>query len=208
MESATSDFTISFSENQSDRIYTMQSADEKDIVVENQILIAENKQLKLELQTKISDFDKLQKENEMCRSELKKYRLDKQKNLEACIFDDCEATLSMDILKQLECLENSRRNDSTFVLTIMRQLYSNKVEELKSKTACGRGNSNGIISQKNRNMIENHFAERLTKANLAEQEWSERYFRLNELINSAINNLLRQKVSKGFVTSPVDSFIG
>lgn len=73
-------------------------------------------------------------------------------------------------------------------------MYESDLEKLKKTSACGRS-ENRKLSPEKRIFIEDIFVERLSNAQLDDAQSSERFSRLNELINSAINNILRPKVS-------------
>lgn len=109
------------------------------------------------------------------------------------LYDSYNNTLGESTVQQLRVIGGNRNRDSTFVLTCMKSICENK--NLKDFTACGR-TKNGHMSPDKKKMMEDIFFERLINLQLDEMELNERHLRLNCLINSAINNISRKKVSR------------
>lgn len=188
--------------------------EERSVSDENEILKAENTRLKSELEIVTAECTQLKAENNKLLRDLKSVKkllnetsvlsatkeiklkiLEKKSDEQMPLYDDYSEILSDAVLKELRKLAVSRRSDSTFVLKIMRQLYSENIQDLQMVTACGRA-ENGLIPAEKRTILQKMFTERLASLNLKESEWIERYSRLNELMNSAINNINRQNVSQ------------
>lgn len=165
----------------------------------NALLQLKCAKLKSENQKYLRDLKSMKKLlNETCvlqASKELKLRILEKKNAEGKrMFDDHVESLGENALSKLRRVPVSRRSDSIFVLRIMQNLYSNKTQDLEMKTACGRS-QNGFISPKNKSIVEDLLTERLLNLNLSEKDFTERLTRVNKLINNAINNILRQKVS-------------
>lgn len=105
------------------------------------------------------------------------------------LFDNFKQLLGADTLKALRKLDSSKKKDSTFVLTCMKKLCGND-DDLKNIRACGR-KENTILSPDKRKVLDEILIERLANVTTDNAEFNERYLRLNTLINSAINNMLR-----------------
>lgn len=111
------------------------------------------------------------------------------------VYDNYENIFDKTTLDKLRKLKNGKRSDSTFILICMRSLFTN-VQDLRSKTACGR-NKNGISPEKYGH-IKDIFLERLLHENITDEEFNQRHVRLNALINTAINNIIRSADHKVF----------
>lgn len=107
-------------------------------------------------------------------------------------FDTFKNVFDEKFIEDLKRLDKSRKNDSTFILQCLKKLYKN-TEQLQMITACGT-DGKSTVSLEKRNVIESLFLERLSNQELTQVEITERYIRLNVLINSSINNILRSKV--------------
>lgn len=179
--------------------------------LELEMIKAENVKLKKENTKYVTDLRSMKKLlNETCVShaskELKIRILEKKHSQGKSMFDDHKEILREPALKQLRKISVNRRSDSTFVLKIMQNLYSDNIEDLKMKTVCGRA-ANGFISPTTTTMIKDLLTERLLNLNLTEPQFNERFNRANELINNAIKNILRQKVCTELFDTVVCSII-
>lgn len=173
----------------------------------------ENEELKKKLKECLEECEQLKKENSKyssdikslnklysttCRSfvgkDLKIKLLEKKFVPQGQVFDCHKDRLGEATIKILRRLNDNRRTDSTFILKCMGKIYESDFEQLKKTTACGRAAS-GKLSPEKRSFIEDIFIERLSNAQLDEAETNQRFSHLNELINTAINNILRPKVS-------------
>lgn len=106
------------------------------------------------------------------------------------LYEQYEQILGAETLIKLRSVKGMKRNDSTFILQCMRQLYKDP-KMVRLKSARGSGNVKSTISPDKRQLMENIFADRLSNEDIDEREFSVRYIRLNDLINSAINNIRR-----------------
>lgn len=184
-----------------------------DLSTENMLLKNENEELKNQLKESVAECEKLKHENKKYLSDLKslnklysqacktyvgkdlKIRLLEKKCMpDGLLFESYKEQFGDEILKDLRRLNGNKRNDSTLVLKCIRKLYEHEIDQLKNIRACGRTDASSIPPNK-RMVVENIFLERLSNANLTDNESTERFARLNGLINDAINNVLRPKVS-------------
>lgn len=175
-----------------------------DLQAENERLEAENHGLRV-------TNDKLRKENQKIRQELialkRMYdstehnyvqKLLKMKIREQNFSPDVgqfgrfESVFGVEIIERLRALDHSKKRDSSFILECMRKLCSDDAQ-LKHVTACGRKGKlqKSNFSEEKRKILDDIFIERLATAQADEIETNDRYFRLNELINNAINNIVR-----------------
>lgn len=183
------------------------------MATQNELLIRENCELKHELKYCRAACKLLKNENKKYLMELtnlnKLYRQKCKSSYSKALkikitekesvsndghFESHNDRLGTATIECLRRLDGSRRNDSTFVLMCMKKIYGNDIGILKKETACGRA-TNGTILSENRDVIESLFVERITNLELSERDSMERIGRLNQLINSAKNNLIRPKVS-------------
>lgn len=95
------------------------------------------------------------------------------------------------------------RNDSTFVLQLIRILYRDKLNELTTRTATGKcknkdGNQMKAVTPEKKYFIVKKFEERINGANIKRDEMLKRthYERINLLINNAIQNIRASKEAK------------
>lgn len=189
------------------------SSEDKSECDEIDLLKAENARLKSELVTVTAECGQLKVENQKLSRDLKSMKkllnetsvlsaskeiklkiLEKKSAGQELLYEDHQEILGEATLKDLRKVPVKKRNDSTFVLKVMRRLCSDDIQSLQMITACGRA-ENGLFSAENRILLQNIFTERLASLNLEEPEWIERFSRLNELINGAINNIIRSKVN-------------
>lgn len=158
-----------------------------DLETQNKALSTQNKKLR-------DDLTALKKlYNATCQNYVQKdlkIKLLAKKNLSTTpLYDDFKHSLGPDTLKVLRQLNSSKRKDSTFILTCMKKLCGND-DNLRNIRACGRM-ENSILSPDKRKIIDGIFIERLSNETTENAEFNERYMRLNSLINSAVNNMLR-----------------
>lgn len=168
-----------------------------------EILTAENVKLRQEnvkCHKEMAQLLKIHKET--CRlyvnKELKVKIL--EKNVipqDTILYDSFKEHFGDAVLIELRKIGASRRNDSSFILVCMRKLFENP-EELKNVSACGTS-QNSIFPTQRREILENIFLERLSNVNMKDEERSERYLRLNRLINVAIGNITRFTVSSIYI---------
>lgn len=112
------------------------------------------------------------------------------------LFSKYAQSFETDELKTIRSSKPGTRNDSNFILSIMRGLYKgDEIKKLKNRTATGRkykGQQKHEISFEKKEIIEGMFTERLTDE---EQENGAEIFirfkKLNDLIRSAIHNIVR-----------------
>lgn len=159
-------------------------------------LEAENEKLKSENKKYVSDLKSLKKMyNNACSLYVKKDAkinlLEKKLLPDHEIYENHIEMLGASAVNQIRKLNGSKRSDSSFVLKIIKKLYEGEIEKLKSKTACGREGKLPMSPSK-RAAIDSLFMERLCQQDLKDGEMEVRYSRLNELINFAINNILRK----------------
>lgn len=112
---------------------------------------------------------------------------------EVRLFGRFEKLFGATTIHRLKMLEISSRKDSTFVLECMKKLFGND-ERLKYISACGRKHKahklrKSILSPKKREIMDDIFIERLLIKQTDEIEINQRYFRLDELIKNAIDNI-------------------
>lgn len=183
-----------------------QSGNESTALIEN-IICAEDESKNTELKT---ENEELKSKNALLQLKCAKLKSENQKYLrelksmkkllnETCVLQ-ASKELKLRILEKKNA-EGKRMFDDhveslgeNALSRIMQNLYSNKTQDLEMKTACGRS-QNGFISPKNKSIVEDLLTERLLNLNLSEKDFTERLTRVNKLINNAINNILRQKVS-------------
>lgn len=163
-------------------------------------LRAENVKLRKENEKTRSDFAKLLKvHNETCRMYVNKeikVKLLEKKNFSqgGVLYETFKHDFGDGTLKQLRKLSGTQRSDSTFILKCMRKLFENS-HELQSMTACGTDGNSSMPKQK-REILESIFLERLKSENLSDSDVNVRYLRLTRLINVAICNIKKKKVSQ------------
>lgn len=95
---------------------------------------------------------------------------------------------SEDQLENLESIENSKSNDSKFILTAIRQLYADKLETVKGKSAAGR--SKEPLSPEKGTALKEIFGKRLDNIGDSKEK-SARMKKLNAHINCAFANISR-----------------
>lgn len=171
---------------------------ERDIERENQILKSENSLLKSSLKQARFEIEKLSRENDslkkMYNNLCKSYAGRNIRNNANCP-EKSSIKLDDSFMMDLNRLCKDRKHDSSFILKCMRKLYDGvPTQELQSITACGT-DENSIVSHENREIIDYLFKVRLASQDLTDKDMNDRYRRLNGLINNAINNIIRSKVS-------------
>lgn len=179
-----------------------QSESDIHIRVENELLKAENTQLKMLLNNMKAENENLNSElaslknlyDTACKNYIHKdfaAELVKKKCVPAKLsFSDHKENLGEMTITQLRKIKGDKRSDSTFILTCVKKLFENN--SLKYVTACGR-NMSAIMLPEKRQIINDLFVERLAREQIRNEELNERHKRMNTLINSAINNILRVK---------------
>lgn len=183
-----------------------------DIESENERLKAENLTLKAQLVKLQAENDELKKQNKKIhqdrylwlnkipmrsqdRYHVLKYKMRERKLMpKTRLFGHFEKVFGAETIRKLRRLDNSKKKDSTFILECMRNLIGNGAE-LKDVTACGRkhgkNRENSLFAPEKREILDDIFIERLTIQPMDDDELSKRYFSLNNLINTAINNIVR-----------------
>lgn len=161
-----------------------------DILIENKLLKEENTHLKKELAEKETQLFDLQKKISCgvswdCDNDLQT-KLNRSKCTQELRFENHKNKLGEDTLKAIRQLSDSKQKDSTFILKCMKKIFD--VGDLSKMSACGQ--KKNTLEKK---IVDELFVQRL--ANLSTEiefkEVNERYQRLNLLINTAINNILR-----------------
>lgn len=114
------------------------------------------------------------------------------------LFAKHASTFEPEELKIIRSSKPGIRNDSNFILNIMRALYKGSdLKKLENRTATGRkynGNEKREISFEKRDVIEDMFKERLTDEEQENMDEScKRFKKLNDFIRSAIHNILRRE---------------
>lgn len=107
-------------------------------------------------------------------------------------FGRFERIFGEETIERLMMIDGSRKRDSTFILECMRKLFGSN-EQLKWKSACGRKQRSTLTSEM-RKILENIFKERLSSERLDSIETNKRFSRLSQLINDAINNIIRVRM--------------
>lgn len=159
-----------------------------DLIIENKLLKEENAQQKREIEELLS-------ENNNLREILKKYtdfknRNEKSTKTEALLYlEQYRNKISQNVLKELQEISGKQRNDSTFILKIMRDIYEN-INVLKNETAKGT-DGKSMMSQDKRQLIDGMFRDRLLKENLSSLEFEKRFGQITKLINYARNNIMK-----------------
>lgn len=172
-----------------------------DIQAENDRLKVENRQLRV-------DCEKLRRQNQKIHQELLtlkrlydltdrsytqrllKLEIREQKNFrEMGLFGRFVKVFGVQTINRLKKIDSSRKRDSSFILECMKIFCAND-EQLMHASACGRMNKTNFPPEK-RKILDDIFIERLAMEQIDDIEVHERYFRLNELINNAINNIIR-----------------
>lgn len=97
---------------------------------------------------------------------------------------------SEDQLSQLRSIGGSKPEDSSFVSTALRGLYDGKLDTLRSKTVCGRGQKEKMTPKKVE-IINEMFQQRLHKCTSDANERIVRKKRLNKLIKDAQFNITK-----------------
>lgn len=103
-----------------------------------------------------------------------------------------------DELLKLRTIGTDKKDDSSFILNVMRFLYRNDSEKLSSLSLTGRsrGGTKKKLSSLKYNLVKNLFWERLSSLNLYSDEFSDRAKRMNKHIKSAILNTARSMEKK------------
>lgn len=175
-----------------------------DLSTENELLKKENAELKLEIQKlreeskkfriDLSDLNKFNSAvcRRMVRTEMRIDLLSKNESnqgKQGLIHDRYKNVFGEGVLKDLRKLSGCKRSDSTFIHKTMQSLYKN-TDILKSRSASGTGGKT-VISPEKRKVIDGIFLERISAEVLTDKEVDSRLLRVNKLINSAINNILK-----------------
>lgn len=175
----------------------MEQKRENHLHVQNKQLKSENTSLKLKVKKLkaekvilIAEGKKLKKlYRSACSTHVKGVKpLEKNCAIGGLLFEGHKHIFDETTLEKLRRLKNGKRGDSTFILHCMRGIFKS-VDDLKSKTACGRMKKG--IPPETLKTINDIFLERLSQENISDEDFHQRYVRLNALVNSAINNMQR-----------------
>lgn len=193
----------------------------------SEVLSLENEKLKSDLKDAHSKIEQLTKENTKIRNDLislkKLYNATCRSNVQKdfkikllekkfvkengtnsansenkIMFEQHESIFDEQALVKLRSMNETKRNDSTFVLICMQTLYANSLSTLHLKSASGNYKEKTQISPEKREIISSLMLERLSTAAMDEEDANTRYLRLNDLINNAINNISRKVMTKYF----------
>lgn len=103
-------------------------------------------------------------------------------------------------LAQLRSLGPTVRDDSSFVFSAMRFLYSDRLDCLKSKSVSGRGRTKVEKKEKltpeKKTIIEEMFVERISRISVNKEENISRNKLLHKYVKDAIYNISRSELSK------------
>lgn len=169
-----------------------------DSETEIQILRAENIKLKEKLIEMKAQNDLLNEQNKqltddftaiknMCGQDGLVIKLLEAKKIPTSqLFINKFAILGHETIAELEQLDASEQKDSTFVLKCMKKIFENDECSLNTVSASGR-EKNAI----DKTTIDDLFIQRLANLNIEYKQMTQRYSRLNKLINSAKNNIIR-----------------
>lgn len=110
------------------------------------------------------------------------------------IFANYEYIFTSEEVAKLRKIGSNRKEDSTFILHVIRFLYKDDMDQISGLTISGRsaGNQKQKISSIKYNVIRNLYAERLKSLKLHAPEFIDREKQANKHIKNAFSNLLRK----------------
>lgn len=110
-----------------------------------------------------------------------------EKKIRPNIFHEFENKFSTDSMKRLRLIGFAQKEDSAFVLAVMRGLYEGRLAVLSNKTVSGhsKNKTKGPITPAKMSIISNMFNERVESANNS----VERKMKIKKHIKSAIGNI-------------------
>lgn len=122
-----------------------------------------------------------------------------QEDPSAIIFDTFSNCFTAEQLKTLRSINSNSPGDSTFILNVVKFLYSDDLGRVKSKSACGRknkGQSKEKMTPSKKKTLERIFGERLHKLDVTPMEKSDRKKSVNRLIKDAFASICKSLESK------------
>lgn len=164
---------------------------------ENQLLKTKVAELELSLAKATVELEDMKKKySDVCRKFNKRVLKNIERKFPSTngIYDNYEDAFGSSFVSELRGLDQSSRFDSTFILKCMKQLFGN-TSQLDLMTACGTDGKFTVPVEK-REIIHDLFLQRLSSQGMSDIQISERYRRVNILINSAINNIRRANSPK------------
>lgn len=97
-------------------------------------------------------------------------------------------------LKDLRAINSDERGDSTFIMKVISFLYAERIETVKTKTACGRrikgDSSKTMMTPETKAIVHRIYTERLNG-----NEMDLRMKKLNKLIKDAFSNISKSHQS-------------
>lgn len=127
-------------------------------------------------------IEKLKRENNQ-------FHLAKKTTVHALIFNKFEQKLEASILKALRSVPTGQRNDSSFVLKLVRHLYEKDFSVLFERSAGGKNKT--AITPTKKNIINEILRERVITEEEEAFRAELRINRVDTLINDAIKNIVR-----------------
>lgn len=111
-----------------------------------------------------------------------------------------EKFLTADQMMKIQTIGPFEKADSTFILNIVRSLYSSDLRELANVTlkGCGRNGQKKVMCPEKKQIITQMFSNRLQ--NCAEEEQRNRMKNMNSLIQRAITNIITSSKNKIQIT--------
>lgn len=108
-------------------------------------------------------------------------------NMELKNFEKYENLIGNDGVEKLNSIGDEEKNDSTFILTIIRIIYANEIDILMNTTTTGRDGTSKMSEEK-KNVVKILFKERLKNS----KDEKTRFEKLNRRLKNAFSNVRRK----------------
>lgn len=112
------------------------------------------------------------------------------------MFESFSKDLKIEAMAVLRSIKPTIECDSKFILNAVKYLYAEKLETLKNKTACGRGQGKEMMTPSKKKLLDDLFEERLRGIGVGTQEQVFRKKQLNKLIKYSFFNITKQLISQ------------
>lgn len=114
-------------------------------------------------------------------------------------FSDRFDSMELAELRSISKTNDSKSNDSTLVLKILRFLYKNDLDKIESISVSGnsrKGDSKERMSKQNFDTVNDMLAERLRSMKLGPTEYATRMKPVNQHIKNGLSNIVKTKKSR------------
>lgn len=115
-------------------------------------------------------------------------------------FEFFSDSFDRDQLNHLKTISSTERGDSTFVCAVLKFLYAENLESVRSKTACGKATigqgQKAMMSPEKKRVVQEIYDERLSSVAINSKEKEIRGKKLNKFINDAFTNIAKSVESK------------